>query len=620
MTIVSGSASFGAIPSFTSAINPQPFRFSIVASAPFAHQMSFTLRVTAQGGYSTNIPLTIQTASPVIYPPATITTQTWSKDRTYIINKETGIPAGSTLTIEPGTEIRFAAGYSLNIAGELVAVGTNQEPILFTSNNPNPASGDWGAIRFLDSSTNAVFDVAGNYLSGSILSYSTIEYGMGIELDFAAPFISNNKLQNLKDNHAIYVEKGLTGNADPGLVVAENTLDNSGIDISLQTGNYSIVKNDINSLMNGIHVLGGSGEIVGNTIRCRYTGIHSDAQGTISNNQVTGCDMGLSIGGGIIRGNLLAGNEQHGIYIFGGSPAVNHNTILANGENGIFIQNGTPVIQNNNLIAGLSGYALNNGTAATITATQNWWGASGPSTIQEAIYDGLDEFGLGTVDSSSPLSGPEADAPAYVTFVSISPDTTLGIQTASFDVHFSREMDPAVNPVAGFRSQIHNTWDQFSTVDMGLQDGYIEAIAVDNNENVWVGTQNGEIGKFDGSSWTVHHPTSKGISTIATSQDGSVWLGTYDSSIYLDETNTIEYFHRTWESAYGGVNDIAVAPDKTVWFVSELGVVHFDGENFVEYNSSNSGLPTNSVSGITITPDGTVWFGTRIWVLLNSME
>jgi len=61
---------------------------------------------------------------------------------------------GSTLTIEPGVEVRFEDGRALDIApgeGSIVALGAPGDSIVFTSNDPSPTSGAWQRINVLDS-------------------------------------------------------------------------------------------------------------------------------------------------------------------------------------------------------------------------------------------------------------------------------------------------------------------------------------------------------------------------------------------------------------------------------------------------------------------------------------
>ena len=67
--------------------------------------------------------------------------------------------------------------FSIIIEGEIVAVGTELQKILFTSSRLEPVAGDWNTIEFTETAQEALFDEMGNYISGSILEYVTIEYG-----------------------------------------------------------------------------------------------------------------------------------------------------------------------------------------------------------------------------------------------------------------------------------------------------------------------------------------------------------------------------------------------------------------------------------------------------------
>lgn len=83
--------------------------------------------------------------------------ETWSGDVT--ITGDVTIPPGVTLTITPGTIVRFAyqaddqgTGVSsstseLIVQGTLTAAGSAASPIRFTSTSPNPLPGDWYGIR-----------------------------------------------------------------------------------------------------------------------------------------------------------------------------------------------------------------------------------------------------------------------------------------------------------------------------------------------------------------------------------------------------------------------------------------------------------------------------------------
>ncbi|UCF32797.1 MAG: hypothetical protein JSV78_10735, partial [Phycisphaerales bacterium] len=74
----------------------------------------------------------------------------------------------ATLTIQPGTVLRFQQGKEMTIGstGKLVAVGTATEPILFTGEEP--IRGYWGGFRFDQSNS-----------MQNEMRYVTIEYGGG---------------------------------------------------------------------------------------------------------------------------------------------------------------------------------------------------------------------------------------------------------------------------------------------------------------------------------------------------------------------------------------------------------------------------------------------------------
>ena len=102
---------------------------------------------------------------------------TWTKEgNPYIVIDTIDIWSGVTLTIEPGVDVRFNSGKRLLITGNLIAIGTETEPISFTSNLPNPQPGDWGNIEFSEDAPSTQVDPSGEYISGSILKYCIVEY------------------------------------------------------------------------------------------------------------------------------------------------------------------------------------------------------------------------------------------------------------------------------------------------------------------------------------------------------------------------------------------------------------------------------------------------------------
>jgi ribosomal protein L37E len=81
--------------------------------------------------------------------------QEWGNSQPYIIRELLTIAESGSLSIAPGTTVKFLPNGAINIKGDLTAIGTSSSPIRFTSYNdggeegsPDPKPGDWVGLRF----------------------------------------------------------------------------------------------------------------------------------------------------------------------------------------------------------------------------------------------------------------------------------------------------------------------------------------------------------------------------------------------------------------------------------------------------------------------------------------
>ncbi|MFA7156901.1 MAG: right-handed parallel beta-helix repeat-containing protein [Bacilli bacterium] len=339
-----------------------------------------------------------------------------SANSPYIVTGTIQVLEGVKLTIEPGVIIKFNEDAGLSIGGELVAVGSQDSMIKFTSSQSNlPSSPDslWKGIKFVDASIDAQTDNQGLYLSGSIIEYCIIEYAGSnsrveapIYITESSPFIKNNTITNNSNGNG-YSGGGI--NILSGSPVIENNTITNNITGSRGGGIYidqsfPIIKN--NTITNNSASADGGGIFI------------ISGAPIIKNNIITGNSTDSADGGGIfimygtpiIKNNTITNNSTAskggGIYINNYEPSIDieNNTITNNIANsyggGIYIEHGFPIIKNNIVTdnSAEKGRDFYNEGDSSVTVTNNWWGTTVTSIIDEKIYDYYDDISLGKVN------------------------------------------------------------------------------------------------------------------------------------------------------------------------------------------------------------------------------
>jgi hypothetical protein len=292
--------------------------------------------------------------------------ETWRGD--VLITGDVEIPPGVTLTIEPGTTIRFTAQsddqhgedeydpqdpstyhatmISILVRGALEARGTPAYPITFTSDSSEPGELDWQSII-----------VEG---SGSVtLENAVLEHGhFGLQLDSAELYASIS--------HS-----------------AIRFATNCGI----CTGNHPI---------NGPILISNS-----RFVACGREAIDTYAQQNIivrhnvfSENYVATMSVGSSI---TVEDNLFIGNLRGIGVVENGNPTIVANEFTQHDGAAIFVAGASPIITNNNMHANVWNMELQVSERG-VTAEDNWWGSADAAMIAQSILDGNDDPTLGLVD------------------------------------------------------------------------------------------------------------------------------------------------------------------------------------------------------------------------------
>ncbi len=596
VTIVTGTAAYGSIAAGSIGTSVPVYSFTVASGASYNHPIPFALSLSSNSGaYTLTLPLTITTRSADQSVGGTIVADTtWTNDKTYIVNNNVGVAPGVTLAIQPGAVIRFNGYYTLSVGGMLIADGTADQPIRFMSN----ITGTWSGIYFDNSSVDATTDVSGTYQSGNILRWVHIESAaQGIGCNSATPYLSYVTLTGsgvncTPGNTILWVQDStLAGglSVSGGGQVWRNMITGGGISLSgqatvrdntvrngISTGNDSLVQGNIaggtinapgasivrnNTVTMGGISVGNSANVLTNTVR--RGGItasdgslvqHNDVEGatagwgisangtiTLTHNRVVGNVNGVNTNNGLVQSNLIANNVGIGLQV--GAATALSNTLTGNGGNGLVIASGTPAISGNNLEGNHGVYDFVNNTANVISTISNWWGTTDSAAIDARVYDFLDDFNLGQVTYVPVLTGPAQTAPAYVRSVTISPDTTLGIQTGVFTVDFSRAMDTVSSVQTSFAATSGVSWATRASMPTARYD---LGVAAANNGRIYAigghtgGSPVAMVEEYDPATntWVARAsmPTARTQLGVAVANNGKIYaIGGWPSGAAVEE-------------------------------------------------------------------------------------
>ncbi len=305
----------------------------------------------------------------------------------YIVVANINIDNGKKLTIEPGVQVRFAGNYQIAGNGVLKAQGTETQRILFTSDQANPAPGNWNRIYF-----------AGGSNSASIIEYADMQYAANaVYIVNASSTVKNTLFSN--NQRPIYLDYSF-GATSP--VLRDNTYTNNtsnGIKIATpigtsttltkdntfyEVGGYLDISNSTMTIEPGVEIRFGAGA----GFRFGQSLTSLNATGTLAQpikftslaqQGIRGSWRGISIQG------VPVGSTCRMDYVVvedagqGSDSAISitstttqpffltNSTIRNNLNNGILINGSTPTLTGNVISNNSVGLSITGGTTANIT-------------------------------------------------------------------------------------------------------------------------------------------------------------------------------------------------------------------------------------------------------------
>jgi hypothetical protein len=359
-----------------------------------AYGLSTSTNHCISGGCSAGgIPYFVLTTSPAYPVSGNITSNTtWNASTTYEIIGSVTVNAGVTLTIEPGTIVKFSSSTSsLAVEGQLLAVGTDAEKIYFTSAKDDTvgvdltasstvaSAGDWAYLRTATSGITRLEDTVIRY--GGAGNEGQIS-NFGGTLRIASSTVATSS------SYGVY-----TNNISASTSVKHSNIHDSTYGVMTSSGFLSLSSSTISSNVRGINLPGGNNDIHDAWIYANTYGVHSDNVNVL------------------VLGSSNIYDNDTGIYINSGGPGKNNisSSNIYSNDYGIVVNSGTARIYANSFHGNSNYGILSNDSSTTTKATYNIWNAS----------DGPAGVGPGTGDSvsSNVLYTPFATSTRY--FVTI---------------------------------------------------------------------------------------------------------------------------------------------------------------------------------------------------------
>jgi ligand-binding sensor domain-containing protein len=163
---------------------------------------------------------------------------------------------------------------------------------------------------------------------------------------------------------------------------------------------------------------------------------------------------------------------------------------------------------------------------------------------------------------------------------------------------------------------------RYLTTQDGLPSNRVVSIIEDASGVLWFGTGAG-LSKFDGTTF-VNYSEKEGlcsdmVSNLFIDSKGNFWIGTWGGVCKFDGT-AFENFPIPYPEIETYINPdtknwiTSIAEDSSgaIWFGRDgYGASRFDGKSFVHYTTTD-GLNSNNVQAILDDREGNIWIGTRV--------
>ncbi len=158
-------------------------------------------------------------------------------------------------------------------------------------------------------------------------------------------------------------------------------------------------------------------------------------------------------------------------------------------------------------------------------------------------------------------------------------------------------------------------------VNLDYDLNYIRALYTDNNNNFWIGSENGLLCILPNNNQIIYSeengliPDNR-INTITQLSDGTIWIGSWSGATQIKENNNIRTINKETGLINNMVNVITEDIYGGIWFGSynvKNGGITYLKDNEFNYFTTENGLINNNITSYLFIDKDTLWFGSGIY-------
>lgn len=205
------------------------------------------------------------------------------------------------------------------------------------------------------------------------------------------------------------------------------------------------------------------------------------------------------------------------------------------------------------------------------------------------------------------------------------PDTLTGLFPGKYEVTYKlqehmaekREYEVSSSNTSGATVALEDTtvWVTFTQQNSGLQENLLTSLAVDHDNNVWVGTATQGLAKFDGRNWTIYNMSNSNLpsdelTALVCDDFGKIWMGTSAGVARYDQGAWTILTPQNSGLPDERITCMSIDVRSGQWFGTQAGIGVLRDTGWAQYTTANSNISGDYINAIHTNVLGEIWMGT----------